>query len=114
MLSVLFQRSTSPSTKMTALSRKFTGKASTDLHVGTPPNEGKNATLSRKVQSELNLSKLGLIDTAESIATSSMTSGFSGGTGDPLPDEMPPLMVPVDRTVDYDAMIALREVGHAF
>jgi hypothetical protein len=96
---------------MTALSRRFTGKANTDLHVGTPPNKGNNATLSRRVQSEFNLSKLGLLNNAEYIANSLVTSGFSNDTGDPLPDETSPSMVAVDITVDCDAIIALREVS---
>lgn len=106
---VLLQRSTSPSTKMTALSRHFTGRAGADLRVGTPPDD-LNPMLSRKVQSEMNLVKLRRIDTASSIEDSSVTSGFSGA-GDPLPDEMSsPISAMADVAVDCDAMVALREV----
>jgi hypothetical protein len=98
---------------MTALSRRFTRTASTDIRVGTPPDDWKKPTLSRKVQSELNLTKLSRMDTAESITKSSISSGFSGGAGDPLPDEIqssPPAVG--DMTMDCDAIIALREVRH--
>jgi hypothetical protein len=110
---VLLQRSTSPSTKMTALSRQFTGKVGADLRVGTPPIEGK-PMLSRKVQSEVNLTKLGRMETAtvNSLANSSIASAFSGGTGDPLPDELfSPISALIEMT-DCDAIIALREVSH--
>jgi hypothetical protein len=97
---------------MTALSRRFTRTASTDIRVGTPPDDWKKPTLSRKVQSELNLTKLSRKDTAESIANSSIISEFSGGAGDPLPDEIPSSTVGADMTMDCDAIIALREVSH--
>jgi hypothetical protein len=97
---------------MTALSRQFTGRVGTDLRIGTPPIEIK-PTLSRKVQSEINLTKLGTAATAISLADSSITSEFSGGTGDPLPDELSsPTSVLIEIT-DCDATIALREVSHA-
>ncbi|KAH4221060.1 hypothetical protein HBI17_125340 [Parastagonospora nodorum] len=107
---VLLQRSTSPSTKMTALSRHFTGRAGEDLRIGTPPDD-INPMLSRKVQSEMNLAKLGHVDTASSVEHSSVISGFSG-TGDHLPDEMSsPISAMVEVAVDCDAIIALRELG---
>jgi hypothetical protein len=110
---VLLQRSTSPSTKMTALSRQFTGKVGADLRVGTPPIEGK-PTLSLKVQSEINLTKLGGMETAtaNSLADSWIASAFSGGTGDPLSDELfSPISALIEIT-DCDATIALHEVSH--
>jgi hypothetical protein len=91
------------------MSRRFTGTTLTNLHVGTPPDDVSHTTLSRKVQSELNLSRLTGLNTAESIANSSLTSEFSGGAGDALPDEMSPATS--DMTVDCDAIIALREVS---
>jgi hypothetical protein len=96
---------------MTALSRQFTDRASVDLlRVGTPPSEEARTTLSRKVQSEVNLTKLARLDTAQSIADS-VTSGFSG-SGDPLPDEVPtPSQAFVELTVDCDALVALRELA---
>jgi hypothetical protein len=99
---------------MAALSRRFTRTASTDISVGTPPpDDWKKPTLSRKVQSELNLTRLSRMDTAESIAQSSISSGFSGGAGDPLPDEIPsPPPALADVAIDCDAIIALREVSH--
>lgn len=109
---VLLQRSTSPSTKMTALSRQFTGKLGADLRVGTPPIESK-PTLSRKVQSEINLTRLGRMDTAKSLADSSITSAFSGGTGDPLPDEVSSPISALIEITDCDATVALREVSQA-
>jgi hypothetical protein len=108
---VLLQRPTSPSTKMTALSRQFTRAASTDLRVGTPP-DGSAKPLSRKVQSELNLTKLARMNTAESIGNSSITSGFSG-TGDALPDEISSSpSAQAEITMDCDAIVAIREVNH--
>ncbi|KAH7095224.1 hypothetical protein FB567DRAFT_23264 [Paraphoma chrysanthemicola] len=107
---VLLQRPTSPSGKMVALSRQFTGTVGAELRIGTPPSEDR--TLSRKVQSELNLAKLIRMDTTPSIANSSLTSGFSGGIGDPLPDELStssPAMV--EMTVECDAFLALHELG---
>jgi hypothetical protein len=95
---------------MTALSRHFTGRAGADLRVGTPPDD-TNPMLSRKVQSEMNLAKLGRVHTAASVEHSSVTSGFTGA-GDPLPDEMSsPISAMVEVAVDCDAIIALREVG---
>jgi hypothetical protein len=97
---------------MTALSRHFTRAASTDLRVGTPPDDCEKP-LSRKVQSELDLIKLARMNTAESVANSSITSGFSGGTGDPLPDEIPsspPALAEI--TIDCDAVFAIREVNY--
>lgn len=107
---VLLHRPTSPSGKMVALSRQFTGKVDVDLCVGTPPS--KDRTLARKVQSELNLAKLSSMDTTPSVTDSSLTSGFSGGLGDPLPDEVSassPAMA--EMTVECDAFVALRELG---
>jgi hypothetical protein len=96
---------------MTALSRHFTRAASTDLRVGTPP-DGCQKPLSRKVQSELDLMKLARMNTTESVANSSITSGFSGGTGDPLPDEIPsPPPVSAEIRIDCDAIVAIREVS---
>jgi hypothetical protein len=61
----LLQRSTSPSIKMTTLSRQFTGKVGANLRVGARPIENKS-TLSREVQSEINVTKIGRIDIANS------------------------------------------------
>jgi hypothetical protein len=110
---VLLQRPISPSAKMTVLSSKFTGTTGGDVCVGTPPNRNRNPTLSRKVQSELNLSKLGHMVITKPVAEFSLTSEFSVGVGDPLPGErssLPP--APVEMTVDCDVVIALREVSH--
>jgi hypothetical protein len=95
---------------MTALSRRFTRAASADLRVGTPPDDCQKP-LSRKVQSELDLMKFVRMNTAESVADSSITSGFSGGPGDPLPDEIPsspPALA--ETTIDCDAIVVIREV----
>jgi hypothetical protein len=111
---VPFQHSTSPSTKMAALSQQFTGRGDADLNVGTPPNKSI-PTLSRKVQSELNLTKLGRVQSSKSIEHSSITSGFSGGCGDPLPDKMSsPIAAVIEMTVDCDAIIALCEVYQSY
>ncbi|KAF2827665.1 hypothetical protein CC86DRAFT_349335 [Ophiobolus disseminans] len=106
---VILQRSTSPSGKMAALSRHFTTRAGSDLQVGTPPTDDRSPMLSRKVRSELDLSKLANRNVVQSFANSSLNSGFSG---DPLPDELsPPSPVPVELTAESDAFVALRELG---
>jgi len=79
--SVLLQRSTSPSGKMAALSLHFTGRAGADLRIGTPPTDDRNPMLSRNAHSELDFSKLVNLNAAQSVANSSLTSGFSGGAG---------------------------------
>jgi hypothetical protein len=96
---------------MTAISRHFTGETLADLHVGTPPNDVSHTTLSRKAQSELNLSRLTRLDRAESLSNSSLTSEFSGDAGDALPDEISTSIAITDITVNCDAIIALREVN---
>jgi hypothetical protein len=89
---------------MAALSRRFTGKADTDLPIGTPPNErDQSSKLTRKVQSEVNLAKLG-----RHQSISSNASGLSDGSGDSLPDEVH--SSPAVLKLDCDAFIALREV----
>ena len=65
------------------LSKQFSN--SSELLVGTPPDPQKT-TLSRKVQSELNLATMRKTMTPPSIADS-VASVFSGGSGDVLPDE---------------------------
>ncbi|KAF1970409.1 hypothetical protein BU23DRAFT_212293 [Bimuria novae-zelandiae CBS 107.79] len=107
---VLLQRPVSPSTKMAFLSRHFdNAQTESNFTVGTPPSQDKKATLSRKVQSELDLVRLAKTGTNNSIPRS-LESGFSG-TGDPLPDEVerPPDMV--ETAVDLEAFVALQELG---
>jgi hypothetical protein len=108
--SVFLERPTSPSGKMAALSRQFTGRANVEVHIGTPPREDRKMQLSRKVQSELNLTKLGRTETSQSVA-GSVTSGFSGSSGDPLPDEISTPSALTDTTVECEAFAALRELG---
>jgi hypothetical protein len=81
-----------------------------EVRVGTPSSEDGKMTLSRKVQSELNLTKLGRTETSQSVADSA-TSGFSGGSGDPLPDEISTSSAMADTTVECEAFAALRELG---
>ncbi|KAF1920304.1 hypothetical protein BDU57DRAFT_464605 [Ampelomyces quisqualis] len=108
---VLLQRPASPSTKMAALSRRFPGKADADLEIGTPPDKrDQTSTLTRKVQSELDLNRLGRRQSITiSTGRSSIASGFSDGSGDPLPDEISSSRV--IPKLDCDAFIALRELG---
>ncbi|KNG47658.1 hypothetical protein TW65_05727 [Stemphylium lycopersici] len=106
---VLLHRSMSPSGKMAVLSKQFHNTM--ELQVGTPPDAKKKMTLSRKVQSELNLATMRKDRPSPSI-TSSVASAFSGGSGDSLPDEV--LNVGHSRmqpTVECDALIALCELG---
>jgi hypothetical protein len=97
---------------MIALSRQYTSNG-TALPVGEPPMESKKMTLSRKVQSELSLTSLSRKDLApREFITNSVVSGFSGSTGDPLPDEiLAPLPEIVESPVECDAFVALRELG---
>lgn len=69
----------------------------------------KKITLSRKVQSELNLLRLGDPAIISSVPRS-VNSGFSDN-GDPLPDEVDPLQVIVEPPIDIDAFVALKELG---
>ena len=48
-----------------------------DFAIGTPPEEDVKPGLSRKVQSELNLTKLARLDTASSATDSSFTSALA-------------------------------------
>ncbi|KAF2444230.1 hypothetical protein P171DRAFT_28826 [Karstenula rhodostoma CBS 690.94] len=107
---VLLHRPVSPSSKMAMLSRRLENAQSTsDFIVGTPPTQDKKVTLSRKVQSELNLARLG--DPAiDGSVPRSVDSGFSGN-GDPLPDEVDPLSVMVEPAIDLEAFVALKELG---
>jgi hypothetical protein len=95
------------------MSRQFAGRAGAELRIGTPPSEGRSPTLSRKVQSEMNLTNLNRMrtNTAESVAASN-TSGFSAGSDDPLPDETSSQAL-AEVTVECDAISALREVGRS-
>jgi hypothetical protein len=97
---------------MIALSKQFSDMV-TEMPVGTPPTstpESKKMTLSRKVQSEVNLAAMKT--RASPSITSSVASAFSGRSGDPLPDEMAALdQAPMEPAAECDALIALRELG---
>ncbi|CAN9084261.1 unnamed protein product [Alternaria sp. RS040] len=106
----LLSRPLSPSEKMIILSTQFTNDG-TKLIVGTRPEVNHNLTLSRKVQSELNLTAIHKTKPSRSF-TSSVTSGFSGGSGDPLPDEMAVLEhTGMEPATECEALVALRELG---
>ena len=98
---------------MIVLSQQF-GGTYTEMPGDTPPIStptSKRMTLSRKVQSELNLAALRKTRVSPSIA-SSVTSAFSGRSGDPLPDETDtPSQVPMEPAAECNALIALRELG---
>ncbi|KAI4627417.1 uncharacterized protein J4E87_003980 [Alternaria ethzedia] len=106
----LLNRPSSPSGKMAVLSTQFTNDME-DLPVGNPPQTSKNLTLSRKVQSELNLVAIQKTRPSRSF-TSSVASGFSGGSGDPLPDEMTILEhTGMEPATECEALVALRALG---
>jgi hypothetical protein len=91
-----------------ALSKRFSDCS--ELLIGTPPNS-KKTTLSRKVQSELNLATLHKIRPAPSI-TDSAASVFTRGSGDALPDETSVLsQMDMQPATECNAFIALRELG---
>ncbi|KAL1799957.1 hypothetical protein ACET3X_000299 [Alternaria dauci] len=106
----LLSRPLSPSGKMVVLSKQFAHDG-TKLIVGTPPEVNHKLTLSRKVQSELNLVANYKTKTSRSF-TSSVASGFSAGSGDPLPDEMAILEhTGMEPATECEALVALRELG---
>jgi hypothetical protein len=95
---------------MIALSKHFANRPVV-LPVGDPPEEKRKMTLSRKVQSELDLVSLTKTGATQSII-SSAASGCSDSTGDPLPDEtVASNPAHMEVTVECDAFIALRELG---
>jgi len=95
---------------MAVLSTQFTNDME-ELPVGNPPQTSKNLTLSRKVQSELNLVAIQKTRPSRSF-TSSVASGFSGGSGDPLPDEMAILEhTGMEPATECEALVALRALG---
>ncbi|KAG9192657.1 hypothetical protein G6011_11391 [Alternaria panax] len=106
----LLSRPLSPSGKMIFLSTQFTNDG-TELLVGTPPDVNRKLILSRKVQSELNLASIHKTKPSPSF-TSSVASGFSEGSGDPLPDEMAILeYTGMEPATECEALVALRELG---
>lgn len=95
---------------MIVLSTQFTN-GRTELLVGTPPEVNQKLILSRKVQSELNFAAIHKTKPSRS-STSSLTSGFSVGSGDPLPDEMTILEhTGMELATECEALVALRELG---
>ncbi|KAI4955577.1 hypothetical protein J4E91_001438 [Alternaria rosae] len=95
---------------MAVLSTQFTNDME-EMPVGNPPQTSKNLTLSRKVQSELNLVAMQKTRPSRSL-TSSVASGFSGGSGDPLPDEMTILEhTDMEPATECEAIVALRALG---
>ncbi|EDU45705.1 predicted protein [Pyrenophora tritici-repentis Pt-1C-BFP] len=98
----LLHRPASPSGKMIILSKHLADNK--ELPVGAP-SELNKTMLSRKVQSELNLTSM---RNGMPSITSSVTSGFSGGSGDPLPDEAgAPDQTHMDPSIECDALVAL-------
>ncbi|KAF2121955.1 hypothetical protein BDV96DRAFT_640028 [Lophiotrema nucula] len=78
-------RPSSPSETMASISRKFASSSLDELPIGTPPSSEREITLSRKVKSELNLSKMANFGTSNPDSQSTY-SDFSA-SGDQLPDE---------------------------
>lgn len=107
---VLLHRPTSPSGKMTALSRRLTNPGSSNLPVGTPPGLDRNSTLSRKVKSELNLMDLRHTDYA--LPTSKAVTPDTSRASESVPGEATPGSSPlVEEAIKDDAVIALKELG---
>ncbi|PVH96663.1 hypothetical protein DM02DRAFT_631800 [Periconia macrospinosa] len=109
---VILQRPHSPSTQMAVLSKQLavTGHAN-DIHIGTPPTATHKLTLSQKVQSELELNKMGRMNTTSSAA-SSADSEFAIA-GDALSDEeeIGPSFSLMNTTIGHEAFIALQDLG---
>ncbi|KAF2869003.1 hypothetical protein BDV95DRAFT_108906 [Massariosphaeria phaeospora] len=107
---VLLHRPSSPSGKMTALSRQLSGlRYEEKTSVGAPPSS-RQLTLSRKVKSELDLARIGNTNIPNS-PSHSFYSGFSE-SGDPLPDEIGPSSVGIlDSVVECEAFVALSNLG---
>lgn len=110
-MAVIFHRPSSPSGGMAALSRRFSSIGSTEeLPIGTPPDGEPTITLTRKTQSELDLTKIANM-LASNSQPLSVDSGFTI-SGDPLPDEIDTPVVPtVDPGVECEAFVALQELA---
>ncbi|EUC39281.1 hypothetical protein COCCADRAFT_80617 [Bipolaris zeicola 26-R-13] len=105
---VLRGRPISPSGKMAVLSKRFSD--SSELLVGTPPDSEKT-TLSRQVQSELDLTTVHKTRPPSSV-TDSDGSVFSGGSGDALSDETSiHHQTEMQPATECNAFVALRELG---
>ncbi|KAF2470404.1 uncharacterized protein BDR25DRAFT_262280 [Lindgomyces ingoldianus] len=105
---VLLHRPSSRSGQMAALSRQFSNMGSYDgLSYGTPPSQERKITLSRKVKSELDLTKMANVISTSDSTSRSVCSEFSA-TGDPLPDEAEPSL---DTRIESDAFVALRDLA---
>ncbi|KAF1956770.1 hypothetical protein CC80DRAFT_504578 [Byssothecium circinans] len=107
------QRPASPSSHMVALSRRFSASDSTvEVPNGTPPTRENDTTLSRKVQSELNLGKL---VAPGRMTPQSLESDFSW-TGDSLPDEQDARLRATNPTTESDNEVVVtpkRPIRHA-
>ncbi|KAJ8108188.1 hypothetical protein OPT61_g8345 [Boeremia exigua] len=107
---VLLHRPTSPSMRMTALSRQFGDATNPDPVTGTPPNTEQESTLSRKVKSELNLVDSRYVDAVQpatevttfnrSRTTKSASHEVATGADQLTVDD-----------VEFDALLALKELG---
>ncbi|EUC49728.1 hypothetical protein COCMIDRAFT_32944 [Bipolaris oryzae ATCC 44560] len=104
---VLHGRPVSPSSKMAVLSKRFSNTS--ELLVGTPPDSEKT-TLSRHVQSELDLSTMRKARPPSSV-TGSDSSDFSARSGDALSDETSIHQTEMQPATECNAFIALRELG---
>lgn len=104
-------RQPSPSGRMTALSRQLeNSNLANDLPVGTPPIRDPVGTLSRKVKSELELSKFLANAPRPSDSSNSATSAFST-PGDLLPDELEQYPDAVAGSGQGDPLLALRDIS---
>ncbi|KAF2629934.1 hypothetical protein BU25DRAFT_485025 [Macroventuria anomochaeta] len=107
---ILLHRPTSPSGKMTALSRQLTSAGLPDLPIGTPPSTNRESTLSRKVKSELNLMGLRHADALQSLSNAVTPDPLS--TTEHVPEEANPEHgLLVKDPIECDAFIALKELG---
>ncbi|EMD96836.1 hypothetical protein COCHEDRAFT_1199676 [Bipolaris maydis C5] len=105
---ILRGRPVSPSGKMAVLSKRFSD--SSELVVGTPPDSEKT-TLSRQVQSELDLTTMHKTRLSSSV-TDSAGSVFSEGSGDALSDETSiHHQTDMQPATECNAFVALRELG---
>ncbi|KAJ4365747.1 hypothetical protein N0V83_008367 [Neocucurbitaria cava] len=95
---------------MAALSEQFT-RTSVNLPVGNPHHEDRRMSLSRKDQSELNLTTMASMEVSH-FNTHSIHSSFSESFGDSSSEDFTmPTPTLMESAIECDAFIALRELG---
>ncbi|KAH7138237.1 hypothetical protein B0J11DRAFT_421529 [Dendryphion nanum] len=103
-------RPSSPSGKMTALSKKFSAGTFGNVPIGTPPSHKSKVTLSRKVKSELDLTRFGNVGPVDAMNRVLLVD-ISALKEAPGEDEHDLNQTAIDLVLESDAFIALRELS---